>query len=426
LFKRGDTFNVSAAGNLSAAGPGTVGAFGTGANPIINATSGGFAVAFVSGTDWRVMDLDIRGNSASNLMGTQADNATQATFLRLTIGGANMAFTTSNFATNDQYAVYDTVVTDTNGGVYLAGARVMWLFGTRTSIQGNSFDGAGGGSHVIRIPKANKAVISNNYIAHPGAGGELIKMHQANPFSDQATWDGTYTEQVILADNRVQGSANAPWTFDVQAQNGAYDERIRNIIVERNYLPTTGGSQIAIRLSAYDSTIRNNIINMTGAAYHWGIMVALYGGQPVPNNVSVYNNTFYSADGGGNFVGAADHETDGTKQATNSRFYNNLASAPNASGPVVVSVTGGTNLQSNNLLNNIPSSLFVSATPSVPADFRLISGSPAIGAGLAVPVWQDFLGSLRDSLKDIGAFEYISGGGGDTTPPAAPLGLSVS
>lgn len=60
---------------------------------------------------------------------------------------------------------------------------------------------------------------------------------------------------------------------------------------------------------------------------------------------------------------------------------------------------------------------------------RLQSVSPAIDSGadlssLATASALDILGNSRSSSWDIGAYEYVQGG--DTTPPAAPTGLSVN
>jgi hypothetical protein len=352
------------------------------------------------------MDLELDGNNAGSIYGTSVSNGTQTTLLRLTLHDLNMAFTCQDNAANNQYTAHDNIVTNTNGGVPEYASRVMWLYSNRASVQGNSFDGAGGGTHVLRFPKLNKAVISNNYITGAASGGEVIKMHSAN-YPTPGTWDGAYTEQVIVGDNHIRGTSGVPWIMTAQAQNGSFPEHLRNIIVERNYITNTSSAYIAIKISADDSTVRNNIVDMTNADYSWAINVALYGTQSVPNNVKVYANTIYSTNTGGNFYGATDHDFSDAGRATNSVFRNNLGVAPNASGPAVVSLTGGTNVQSNNLMSASPASIFVTGAPSAPADFILKAlPNPARDTGLsAVPVWQDLYLNSRASPKDIGASE---------------------
>lgn len=96
--------------------------------------------------------------------------------------------------------------------------------------------------------------------------------------------------------------------------------------------------------------------------------------------------------------------------ASNVTVRNNLGSAPQASGPVMISGTG-TVVQSNNLLNNSPSALFVSATPSTPADFSLTPlPNPARDTGLStIPVLSDFFrtGRPQNGVTDVGAVEGL-------------------
>jgi len=59
-------------------------------------------------------------------------------------------------------------------------------------------------------------------------------------------------------------------------------------------------------------------------------------------------------------------------------------------------------------------------------DYSITVGSSArsMGITLASPYDVDILGNTRTAPFDAGAYEYVSGG--DTTPPSAPAGLSVS
>jgi hypothetical protein len=174
-------------------------------------------------------------------------------------------------------------------------------------------------------------------------------------------------------------------------------------------MPSGSATQIALYISATDTTIRNNIIDLTNAAYHIGINISRRSTEPPPNNVKVYNNTIYSASTG-NFMAVQIDTT-----ATNTTVINNLGSAPSASGPVMINGTGASGLvQSKNLLNNSPSTLFVNAPPTASADFRLKTGSPALNNGQTnsnltpVPVFSDYLLTLSPlfySPINIGAYQ---------------------
>jgi hypothetical protein len=85
--------------------------------------------------------------------------------------------------------------------------------------------------------------------------------------------------------------------------------------------------------------------------------------------------------------------------------------------------------------NGMGSSSYASSYPgfvTVPTgagtgNWQLRSSSPAVGAGadLSSSFTTDILGNTRQIPWDMGAYEYVSGIT-DTTPPAAPSGLSVS
>ena len=127
----------------------------------------------------------------------------------------------------------------------------MWIFSQRFSFQGNAMDNRGGGEHVLRFPKLSKAVVSNNTLSGPAPTKQYIKLHQANPYATAAVWDGTYTEQVVIADNLFSAAAvPTAWAVTIAPQNSAYDEHLRNIIVERNWFKPNLGLTVAIMVSA--------------------------------------------------------------------------------------------------------------------------------------------------------------------------------
>jgi hypothetical protein len=184
--------------------------------------------------------------------------------------------------------------TDGTGGIGL------WIFAKRFSFQGNSMNPNGGGEHVMRFPLLQKAVIANNTLANPAPTKEIIKLHQANSYGSPTVWSGTYTEQVIIADNHSLPSTilEVPWLFNIAPQNDSFDERLRDIIIERNWMQAGTSTYVAIQVATTGTTtIRNNIINTTNGPYQWGISITKYGPAtaPAPNDVRVYNNTIYGS-----------------------------------------------------------------------------------------------------------------------------------
>jgi len=428
LFKRGDTFSATS-GSINKTGPGIVGAYGTGALPVVNRTGSSQILVLSSSTtpaikDWRIMDLDFNGQSVKNGTNIGIDAAggiNQVLILRMNIRnvyrGVSAYTSILDYWNNngkpghkifDEWAVVDSTVTGIPGCNPTSTSVCDWrviLAGKHSSIQGNFLDGQNtGGSHVIRSAYTGKGVFSNNTLARAGSGQHAIKLH-AGSWTGAGVSNpggvGTYTEQVIIADNKIIGGIN-PWTISLGPQNSTSDERVRDVIVERNWFTSGSASQLAIESSATSSTFRNNIFDVTGAAGHTGISVSRRGIEPVPSNVHIYNNTFYSGSTG-NFNGVS------LGAVTDTVVRNNLGSAPSASSPAIISGAGTGLVQSNNLLNNSPGALFVSATPTVPANFGLKPlPNPARDTGLAtVPVFSDFfrLNRPQNGVIDIGAVE---------------------
>jgi hypothetical protein len=157
-----------------------------------------------------------------------------------------------------------------------------------------------------------------------------------------------------------------------------------------------------MHINSSSTTIRNNLSDLTGAAYHTGVIVDQWGITPAPSAVHVYNNTFYNG-GSGDFIGVQIGAAQGTA------VQNNLACAPSASGPELISGSGTGLVQSNNLLCTSTAAVFVSATPAVPADFAPKAlPNPARDTGLAsVAFPSDLFGKNRpvSGAPDLGAIE---------------------
>jgi hypothetical protein len=152
-------------------------------------------------------------------------------------------------------------------------------------------------------------------------------------------------------------------------------------------------------------TIRNNILNL-GSTGTYGIEIGgnVGDGAPPADLIFVYNNTLY-----GTHVHNADAIHGVLIGATpiSTTVRNNLVIAPNDSGATDTWNTGVMLIKDHNLVSTTVSSILVSGTPSVPADFALKSGSAAIGYGTALPVFEDFIRAVRGPTTwDVGAYAH--------------------
>ena len=273
LFRRGETFTAGSSGTIDKTGPGIIGAYGSGtARPIAKIVAGGsFPIIELSGPDtpgigdWRVMDFEIDGSSVRDqgVSGVGANGGfNQFLALRLNIhdiwrgvaAGPSILDWWNNYGHPghtifDQWAVVDSTMNAIPGcnspGNYNCDWRV-YLAAKHSTVQGNYLDNQDtGGSHVLRSEYTGKGVFSNNTLARAGDFQLAIKLHAgawatagvANPGGV-----GTYSEQVVIADNKIIGGIN-PWTISLGPQDEAQDERVRDIIVERNWFTAGSATQ---------------------------------------------------------------------------------------------------------------------------------------------------------------------------------------
>jgi hypothetical protein len=410
LLRRGEAWSVSGKTNINIVGPGTIGAFGTGAKPALTASSPVFELSNSTHIfdDWRFMDLAISSGGQHNAFEAEGQ-ARQALFLRcdmtdvkrgveLTAGiikywngnGSPQPF-------HDANAIVECTVTNSSSHqIYVAGTRLMLMGGTfDTSVS----------SHVLRLVYVGQGVVSNNHVRGGAANLHELKLHSQDFLAEGIT-QGKYSEDLVISDNLFE-SVNTSWSVAIAPESGNWDERIRQVILERNHFVAGTNTQILLDLSTTETTVRNNLFDLTNGKNGSGVKVTRRGIEPSPDQTVIANNTFYRGDGA-NLTGV-----ELSQDTTNSAVFNNLAYAP-LSGNANVLASGGTGTQaSNNVL--FTSSVFVSPSPSVPSDFRLITGSPAIDGGVIVPgVFYDF--ELKASPQDgdgngnpepdVGAFEF--------------------
>jgi hypothetical protein len=421
LFHSGQTWTAGDNATVSLAGPGYIGSFGSGTAPKIQATGNNSAMLVINAADWRVVDLEFDGQNHT-VGAVMNGGKEQVTLLRLNTHNVNSAFSTSDFTLSDQFSIQDSSLTTVDSGVATAGGIGVWIFSHHFSFQGNSMDSGGGGEHVLRFPKLVKAVVSNNTLSSPAPTKQFIKLHQANPYGSAAQWDGTYSEQVVIAGNLFTSAAHpTAWAVTIGPQNAQYDEHLRDVIFERNWFKPNLGLTVAVLVSASNVTVRNNVADMTTGALpanyssHALVNVGTRGIEPPPTNVWIYNNSEYNAD-----------TTEFSMVMVNSGVgpiidvRNNAAYAPNSTSngansnntpTVLTDSQGAPNVTFSNNSSDAQvktaSSLFATSPPVTAADWKPAAGSYAINSGTAVPVWSDFYRTSRprNGAMDMGAIE---------------------
>jgi hypothetical protein len=440
LMHRGERWSTASQASISVSGPGLIGAFGSGSDPVVEPSAAfpaaGAFLSFSSGytptmKDWRLADvkLDASSRPADGLRGIAASGGIdQLTLLRMTTDTMRLSIEFSEYVLDglnnnataalhghhewDQLSVVDMTVlnmpptlvgTQLPYGVYLGAERLFFA--------GNSIDGHGtaspGVSHNARFTYLAKAAISNNTFMRPGPSEHCIKLHSQ-------VWGDTgvagskglgqgYTRWVHIADNKFV-SAYGGWPVAIGYPSSDPAEfRGKDIILERNWQiagPAVGGR--FQNLWWPDTTSRSNIFDLSGGGPdRIGIYVGRRGPtQTPPERVNIYNNTFFSATPGSGFVAVSVGA-----DARNVVVRNNLAYAPLDSLRTMIAGTGDNSapvLASNNSADLRRDPLFA-GPPSSASGFKLTSKSYAVRSGMTVPVYSDFDGAITPATPDLGS-----------------------
>jgi PKD repeat protein len=383
LFKRGDQWTLSNGALIAEPGPGIIGAYGEGTKPIIRCTGPGTVFDF-RGRDWRIMDLELAGpGNSSQMAGIEGNALAQHLALRLKVRNFRLgiAYSWSGALVHAENIIADCEFSENivNNG-YLGGSKIAVL--------GSRFEGADV-SHILRVWHLRKGVISNNIMDNPGGDRLALKFHNEISLSLP---DSQY---VIISDNRMRGHV---FVVSIAPQNYTSDERISDVIFERNVLNSMSDTQHMLLVIAQRVTIRNNVINGHNASsYFIGIDVTP-SQAPGSTDHHIYNNTVFYDENSEEFTAVKVHES-----SMNVIVRNNLASAPQVEGAKMLA-GGGTGLQADhNLLTD--NAGFVDPASG---NFSLTAGSAGIDAGLAIPEVKDsFNGAMRPrgEAYDIGAYE---------------------
>jgi hypothetical protein len=423
LFAGGEVFLATAAGRINTPGPGIIGSFG-GGKAIVQSAGATSRIAISSGTtpttaDWRVMDLDLDGQSSPTHRGVSASgSASQITFVRLRVHDLQFGFV---FDPNlldgqntptlvspmwDQIAIVDSTIQTVIGG---GGGNGLFIASTRLSFMGNLIDDTTAAEHGLRSQYIGKGVISNNTISNIAPTKTGITLRGQSFAGTPTLPPGTFTEQIVISDNHLFGGSTGGVAGTGPATTTS-DERIRDQIWERNWFEAGVLTTQTMNVQGSEITFRNNLLNLGGgsAAGHQGFIVTSGGVTPIPDQIRVYNNSFFSNDAGSFFAV-------NLQVGTNVTIQNNLAYAPNATAPKLINLFPAVAVPTTCLACNSSDAEVLSSNPSFAATPPLTvtdwkpTGGYSVDRGIPVPVFSDFFRVSRPQPGggsfDIGATE---------------------
>jgi hypothetical protein len=368
-------------------------------------------------SDGRISDIDFEGNgSGAHAVWTPAGYTqinSQITLNNLYSNGNAESY---GYSQGAQWGIINSVVTgERNIAVFLnynENNPKTWSSSNPVdnlnyaAVIGNSINGTGapnGGSgvEVLRISACRMCVIENNTIENANNSAAVLKLHNGNTYASASTWTGVYTELVEISDNLFTGTSGAQ-IVENAPQNAGDDERLRNIVVERNLFSATTGVEGGrlLMVSAVNETVRDNVFYMPGSSSlfaAFGTQVARRGIEPVASEVELYNNTCYAPKSTGNAQTCMDLTSAGgmSAAASNTTVRNNLYYIP-ASGQSTVVNQGSGNTVSNNTTSPSNNPLFVNASGSwsFMSDFEPTANYTG---GMEVPAFLDALDALWSS-----------------------------
>lgn len=394
LLHGGDTFTLSSGVTMAGNGPGILGRYGSGADPIVDCS--GTSSPFITlRTDWRMMNLEIdtvdavtdgSGNAPWCILWEDNNSNCLAAFLE--IHGNSLA---CNMRTGTGATTVDLPCAfEVNGHDLVGGDSWGWLWGgTRYGIMGCRADTCQ--THCYRLFFHDKGVFTHSQGSDPvGSDFLTVKFHQSvNSSSNPA-------RKVVISDCHFSSIGNLAndWVISIGPQNDILDEQGEDIIVERC---TIDSISEGLRINWSRITERNNIYITTRTGISsTHVSIEKYGPPPCAE-VWSYNGTHYS--GLTNGVNTLRMVAVGSG-TTGVQVHNHGGAAPNWT--TKSTVTGSPAGQSNNTWHASPA--FVNAGAG---DFHLQTSSPLKNAGVAVTGhFKDFdLGVITDT-PDQGAFEF--------------------
>ena len=422
LFHDGQTWTKAGFGDglrTLVEGPVHLGSFGSGRAVLVSLDGGLFSVGH---DDWRFVDLHVDGigETGSKAFSIRADrllvyrvsSAPDAWHRTLTSGGG----------ISEEIAIVETDFEHPSWSVYGLYRRLAFL--------GNRSFG-----HMMRIKHWDGIVLSHNRMGRHLSGQLIFTLRnlatttaQAAAHSDKCPqpYDPNvctrWNQKSVITDNFFEsGQSPGGMNATKDGTGGDWGSRGRDLLFERNfffnYYP--GYTQTAVDIFRTQGvTLRNNIFVMTQASSGGGRSFQIRQDtsveSPPTERVRVYNNTFYTGDGGYDDAVEGIYVRSRAEDPLTEPVWvvNNLMHMAMDTPAVLVRTWNQPGIvsgdQATNVLFPFNDSPFEDPAPSLnPTDYRLNSDSGAVNGGVEMPgLVVDFNLRDRDSQPDVGAFEF--------------------
>lgn len=271
--------------------------------------------------------------------------------------------------------------------------------------------GAGG----IQLNHGDYRVVENNVIRHCAATSRWL--HSGISFWQPIALDREPGFHIVVRGNILYGNSNPPGGTDGNGliiddfrhtqQRSPHGEYPNRTLVENNVVYNNGGRGIHVFLSAHvvvrnntvyhnnwdltqDATWRGELSSVNSSDVKWINNIAVTDSAVNPHNTALLDGD----------VGRYHNEA--VEWVGNLLFD---SADPTAQSIKLASDADRAAILADNITGRDPQ--FVAPGDGPDADFRLKTGSPAIGAALGADAPAgDMLGMLRDAQPDLGAFEY--------------------
>lgn len=428
LFHRGQSWSANGSYNYQLSGPCLVGAFASGAKPLIHLGSVRMFTFQTGSQGLTMMDLEIAGNNAQQgptvvYTGSSGQTGNLLIF-RVDVHNVSTAFqpstkggTPGTSSINNNLSIVDSTSqqrTAHSGNYDFFGGAERMLF------MGNNFGNEQGAEHDVRVIYSNGAVISHNYLGPlPESNKSILKVH-----SEEDLPGSPCTQGLEIADNTINsGLVSTSTAFGPQNRTSP-TECVNLVRIERNFFTMAGNATgtRSIWLAQGPDLVANNIFNLSATQPNVGpagVTLWSNGNAPTVDN-RMYNNTCYASPSTSTAPQCVQIQSGTNTIVRNTLLYSTL------SGSLALSGTGSGTVQSNNLV--VSTNPFSQSQLVLPGDYKLAPGSPAVDAGSNAvdTTGSDFSGipgsRLSGSAVDIGAWEL---GSGTTTasgsPPSPPV-----